>query len=96
MEDRRVFFGCDCHTEGVVIEDDFDPDYKPLHIFYLSFWTLGRQGRSLGLWDRIRYCWQILKTGLPYGDMIVLHRDKAIELGKFLIERAEKSDPKTW
>ena len=94
--DNRKFLGCDCHTEGLVIEEDFDEEYKPMHLFYLSYWTLGHQGRELGLWDRIRYCWRLLTTGLPYGDMIVMHRDKAIELGKWILERTEKSDPKYW
>ena len=95
-ETSRKFLGCECHTEGLVIEEDFDHEYKPFHIFYISFWSYGRGGHRLGLWDKLRYCWKIFTTGSPYGDMIVLHRDKALELAKYLQERSEKSDPKNW
>ena len=37
-----------------------------------------------GLIYRLRHCWQILKTGRPYGDQVTLEKSSVKQLQEFL------------
>jgi hypothetical protein len=87
MEDRE-FFCCDCSTEGVVLSTDED-------MIYLTFWDLGTHRDSrLSIKDKIRWIFNLLKTGQPYPDGIILDTIEAEKLGKSLIKHARYFDKK--
>jgi len=79
---KTVFIKCTCHSEGIMIETDED-------CLYLSIWERGYKDNNSFTWkQKLRYIWQILKHGKPYGDQIVLDRESCFTLSKALIEHA--------
>ena len=81
---KTVFIKCTCHSEGIMIEADSEMD-----ALFLSVWERGYRGDNTLTWkQKLRYIWQILKHGKPYGDQIVLDREGCFTLSKALIEHA--------
>ena len=79
---KTVFIKCTCHSEGIMIEADEDS-------LYLSIWERGYKDDNSFTWkQKLRYIWQILKHGKPYGDQIVLDRGSCFALSRALIEHA--------
>jgi len=76
------FFLCECYSEGVIVESDDDT-------VDLSFWQTGACRRT-SLGHKIRHILQVLRTGRPYTDMVVLTPAEAERLGKCLIEEANR------
>lgn len=76
---------CECGSEAIHINSDNDPDYTYID---LSIWHYGSDN-GLGFWQKIRYIWKILTKGKPYGDQICLSKEKAMELGKYLVSLSD-------
>lgn len=74
------FFPCDCHTEGLRV--CYDPDDGAV---YLSIWQDGYQG-AYPWRDRVRHIWQIIKTGRPWEDQLVMRRESVAPLAQFLLD----------
>lgn len=53
---------------------------------YMSLFGRGLNLKRYSLKDRIRHIWQILKTGFPYTDELVLSKERVKELIKALTE----------
>ena len=68
----QKIYKCECHTEGIVIDYDEELDIITFHPWQWGFYTVG-------LRERIRYAWYILRKGTPY-ESIVLHPATAKEL----------------
>lgn len=81
------FYYCDCHSGGILL--DFDKEFK---IIELSFWSQGFYGNILSIKERIRWCWNTLKTGKPYTDMVILDKETAFKLGNDLINFAKQKE----
>lgn len=73
------FIVCDCHSHGLVAEKFDDHDGV-----YLSLFERGFNGGKLPFAERLRWCWQILRHGRPWTDLIVLNKEKQEDLCKFL------------
>jgi hypothetical protein len=81
---KVIFVKCTCHSEGLMVEADEDN-------LYLSIWERGYGHDSTLSWrQKLRYIWQILIRGKPYGDQIVLDREGCFTLSKALIEHAPR------
>ena len=75
--EKEKFIVCDCHSEFVRLIYD-----KEFEQFDLSIWT---QTSSKPTWkNKLRWIWRIIKDGTPYGDQIILNKDKAKELAEYL------------
>jgi len=86
MERKKKFFDCECGTEGFNWELDIDYFEKHYHAqIYMSLWHLGTVNNKPSLWEKLRHCWQILKTGKNFPDSLVLHIDTAKEAGEELL-----------
>lgn len=88
-EETTTIIKCDCHGECIAI--DYDPKYNETDI---SFWSYGGYDDNTLTWkDRIRYCWQILRKGKPYGDQVCfMGKQKIVQLRKTLQNIEEKID----
>jgi hypothetical protein len=84
------WYECSCHTEGIMIGYDYEENGIPL--VDLAFFSNGMNYNKyhLSLWDKIRWCLKILKTGVPYQDMITIDQENAGELGKDLLAFSKK------
>ena len=76
-----VFVPCDCKSEILYIE--YDHEYQ---IADLAIYSCPQYFRSLSLWQKIRYIWQLLVHSKPYSDQIVLTYAQLKDLRQFLVE----------
>lgn len=74
---------CDCteHAAEFVWTKYSDGGHDTMDI---SIWHKSRTSSVLSFKERIRWCWKILTTGLPWADEVVISADKAKELAEFI------------
>jgi hypothetical protein len=78
---NEKFIKCDCHGEFIRL--DYDPDFAS---FDMSIWTL--EASSTPSWKtKFRWIWRIITHNSPYGDQVVINKDKAKELADYLIDK---------
>ena len=51
---------------------------------YVAIFKHGYNPKCKSLWNKVRYIWQIIKTGQPFGDDIVLSKSDALRLSSLL------------
>jgi hypothetical protein len=69
---------CACHSEELHLE--WDDEFNQLNI---SIWEPYGTHR-FSFWHRLRHCWKILKTGIPYGDQVLLDKKSINSMINFL------------
>jgi hypothetical protein len=81
-ENKTLFIPCSCKSEILVIEYDHDWDIADLAIFenYTNY------SNKMSLWQRLRYCFQVLAYKKPYADQMVLDKKQLKDLKEFLNE----------
>lgn len=82
-------YRCECGTDGIHVE--YDEKYKE---YDFCIWTQSDR-YSLGpltWYDRLRFCYQILKTGRPWGDSVILSEKNAEELSKDLLQHKNQKE----
>jgi hypothetical protein len=82
-----LFLKCDCYGEGVLIaEEDLAGGVE------LSFWVQGMGDPTrLSFSQKLHWCWYMIRKGRPYGDMVLLKREKVQQLHDFLEELLNES-----
>lgn len=68
----RHVFHCDCETEGLLFE--YDPEYNDVHI---AMWHHGGYSHKLDWKARLRWCWHIIRKGLPWADAVSMKPTEA-------------------
>ncbi len=84
------FFKCNCGAEVVHIEREIDildknKDAWDASVDFAMF-HYGTENMRPTLKEKLRHCWQILKTGKNYPDNIIMNIDEARSMGEFLIK----------
>jgi hypothetical protein len=81
-ENKTLFIPCSCKSEILVIEYDHEWNIADLAIFenYTNY------SNKMSLWQRLRYCFQVLVYKKPYSDQMVLDNKQLKDLKKFLNE----------
>lgn len=84
----KKFYECECHTEGIMVsmDDEFDKS------ICMAFFGHGYQGTKFTFFQKLRWCWRILKKGHPYEDEVMFDKDTALDLGKDLLEWGSSPD----
>lgn len=59
---------------------------EELNILDLSIWAPYSTDTKMSWKQRLRYCWQILTKGRPYGDQVVMVEEHIADLVDFLIK----------
>lgn len=77
---KTLFIPCDCSSEILMIE--YDHEYKTADLAIYQTETAFRE--KMSLWQRLRYCWQVLWNKKPYNDQIVLNDKQLHDLKIFL------------
>ena len=79
-ENKTLFIPCSCKSEILAIEYDHEIDMADLAIFenYTNY------GNKMSLWQRIRYCYQVIFCKKPYADQITLDRNQLKDLKRFI------------
>jgi hypothetical protein len=62
-----------------------------IDISFIRIFRLGKyKNNELSLKEKLRYCWNVIKTGRPFEDEILLRQETAKELANHLLEFANK------
>lgn len=91
FEFKSHFIKCTCTCQQLECEvyDYKDGDSG----VNFSIWSRGRDGKKLHSWkERIRWCWQILRTGMPWADDIIATNKDARELAVFILQNLPQED----
>lgn len=86
------WYKCDCGNEVLHIEEEIDKVSDDLSLVFLniSIWLQGHGDNRPSLRERLRHCWQILRTGKNYADEIILSWEEMnrlhADLGKIIVE----------
>lgn len=85
---KTKYIKCDCSSELISLEKWENEDE-----IYLSIWTRGyRDNNKLTLFERFRWCWNILRKGRPFGDCVIINSDTTDDLIKALEELKPRTD----
>ena len=76
---HQHFIPCSCETEGLYITK-----YEDEPETYVAIFKHGYNPKCKSLWNKVRYIWQIVATGQPFGDDIVLSKSDALRLSSLL------------
>jgi hypothetical protein len=79
-ENKTFFIPCDCRSEILLIEYDHEIQMADFAIY--EHQTAHKS--KMSLWQRFRYCWQVLVNKKPYADAIMLNNKQLIDLKNFL------------
>jgi hypothetical protein len=86
-EPVKHFFQCDCCMEGLVFE--YDSEYKEVS---LALWQYGGYSEKLDWKNRIRWCWNILRKGLPWVDQIMMKPKEARQLAQSILDNVKEEE----
>lgn len=75
---NNLFLKCECSTHCLEVE--YLPEDKE---YYFAFWNLGVYGKKMSWKERFRWCWQILKSGSPWADMVILNGKQLQKINNF-------------
>lgn len=85
--DKDLFLKCNCSTHAIQLQDldwNIGKDDNAPHDFAIAFWKMGRDGEvPMSFKERLRWCWNILKTGNPWADEVLLRVDDVKKLRQF-------------
>lgn len=79
-ENKTLFIPCGCRSEVLMIEYDHEINMADFAIYQ----TEACYSTKMSLWQRLRYCWQVLWHKKPYADQIMLDNKQLKELKSFL------------
>lgn len=79
---NTIYLMCDCNKH--TLQASYD---KECDIIEISLWSCYIDNRIYGLKERLRWCWNILWTGNPWSDFIILNKENALKLSNFIKEK---------
>lgn len=98
MSNKRIdhtikFYECNCYTEGIGYSVIDDESWHELNLF---MWSRGKyyHGEPLSFRERLRWCWNVIKTGVPYTDECCLTSDVAREFANDILKECDIMDKK--
>ena len=77
-KEESMFIQCDCYTHALHLLKF--PEEEQL---YISIWESSPRSK-MSFCQRLRNCWKILYHGSPYGDQVVLSKEKSLILANYL------------
>lgn len=81
LKDESLMVKCACHGEA--IEVTYWPNDDMSDEVWFSIWEQGFS-RPLCWRERIRWCWNILRTGKPWADNIIVNPEQAKQVADFI------------
>lgn len=79
---ESIYLKCQCQSS--MLECQYDDEFGD---FNVTMWQRGRN--SILSWaNRIRWAFSILKTGCPWADDVILNKDDAQKLAKYIAKNA--------
>jgi len=85
-EIRQQFFTCECYGDAIQTMKFDDED-----LIYFSIWYQGPH-RKVGWKHKLKYIWRILTNGSPYGDQVILSKQKSKQLANWLLKHSRDNE----
>lgn len=82
----RELYLCSCGVEGVIV-DDFEGAIS------IALYSYGQGGNKLSLWNKLRWCYNIVMTGQTWSDQIIMDPETAMLLAESISRRARSAYP---
>jgi len=79
LVENELRLPCDCYTHELSVLYDEETD-----MFELAYWQRGRGEQPWSWKTRFKMIWDILTTGNPYSDMIILKRKNMYKLHDYI------------
>jgi len=83
------FFRCSCGSEVIQIERSIEVIDREKNAWdasiYFAMFHYGTQNPRPTLRDKLRHCWQIIKTGKNYADDVIMSIEEARKMGELLL-----------
>ena len=79
-ENKTLFIPCSCKSEILVVEYDHTIQMADFAIYE----SVAGYKHKMSLWQRLRYCYQVLINKKPYADQMMLDNNQLKDLKKFL------------
>jgi hypothetical protein len=84
---KELHLTCNCQTHELHIEREDSPEFDYLdRLWYASFWLRGTSSEK-SFKQILRLLWQVIRTGSPYGDEVVLDKAGLEELLVYIQEQ---------
>lgn len=82
-DSSSILIKCECCCCGLEVSLDKEEDIPDQ--FWFAFWSMGNYGQAPMMWkEQLRWIWNILWTGNPWSDHVILSKSSAKELSEFL------------
>jgi hypothetical protein len=78
---KTLFIPCNCYNEILYIEYDHEIEIAEFAIYE----SRSSYEHKRSIWQRLRYCYNILFKKKPYSDQIILDNKQLSELKSFLV-----------
>lgn len=78
--DKSTYFKCGCNSH--ILEVCRDEDFGTC----LTIWKLNNSGGKFTFFERLRWCFHILKNGTPWGDEFILQEKDKEKLCEKIME----------
>jgi len=89
MKIWKKSYYCECGGENITISHEYDEGCEKS--IDLAFFKQGFDSKGFLSWkDRLRWCWEILRRGTVWCDMVILNQSTARKLGIDLLKFSEK------
>ena len=80
---KSIYFKCSCGSETLQIERNRYDATECHRDFSFCLWYYSIYG-TLSFYERLRWCFRILKTGNPWADTVILTDNDAKNLAEFI------------
>ncbi len=75
---NNLLIKCECSTHAFEIEVDEDRQYN------ISLWSMMCDEYPFSWKERMRWAWNIIRTGKPWTDSIILNEESTNEIVSFI------------
>ena len=79
-KNKTTFILCDCRSEVLVLDHDFEYDLTELSIYE----NMSSYGHKMSFWQKLRYIYQVLVHNRPYSDQIILNKEQLKDIKSFI------------
>lgn len=84
--EKSLFVKCICCCSALEISRDEEDN-----CFNVALWTNGPWGHKITSWrEKLRWCWNMIKTGVPWNDHTILSNEDAAKLAEYINKRLNK------
>ena len=90
-EKKSLFLKCSCAGHCFELQRySYENEHPADQGFNLTVWTYGRVSEKLCWRERIRWAWNIIKTGCPWADGVMIDNNQAKEMVEYINQHLPK------